>query len=66
MAPLCSYPKKRDYDGPLLGGDRTRPQVVARPIAGRARSVGQIARRERVAARYVKALMPLGFLGPKI
>ena len=35
-------------------------------LAGRVQSVGQIARRDGVAARYVRELMPLGFLSRKI
>ncbi|MDO8434046.1 MAG: recombinase family protein [Candidatus Binatus sp.] len=35
-------------------------------IAGRVQSVGEIAKRDGVAARYVRELMPLGFLAPGI
>ncbi|MDO8430917.1 MAG: recombinase family protein [Candidatus Binatus sp.] len=34
-------------------------------IAGRMQSVGEIAKRDGVAARYVRELMPLGFLAPR-
>jgi len=34
-------------------------------IAGRVQSVGEIAKRDGVAARYVRELMPLGFLAPR-
>src|SRR5208283_390660 len=35
-------------------------------IAGRVQSVDEIAKRDGVAARYVRELMPLGFLPPRI
>ena len=35
-------------------------------LAGRARSVAEIAERERVGSRYVRRLLRLAFLGPEI
>jgi hypothetical protein len=63
----------------VLGGDSSPGRVdlpllkaVARArrwsqdlIAGRVQSVDEIAKRDGVAARYVRELMPLGFLGSR-
>jgi site-specific DNA recombinase len=35
-------------------------------LSGRVRSLGEIAKRERVTGRYVRRLIRLGFLAPKI
>lgn len=35
-------------------------------LSGRVQSVDELARREGVAGRYVRELMPLGFLSPRI
>ncbi len=35
-------------------------------LAGRVPSVGEIAKREGVAGRYMRELMPLGFLAPRV
>ena len=35
-------------------------------VAGRARSIGEIAKREQLTARYVRRVMRLAFLAPRI
>ena len=62
-----------DGHAPPCYVDRALLKTVARAhrwvddlLAGRVRSVGEIAKREQVSPGYVWRLMPLGFLAPKI
>jgi hypothetical protein len=62
-AKILTFPQHR---APRSG---VRPsQLLCRRliVAGQAQSVREIARREKVADRYVRELLPLGFLAPKI
>jgi site-specific DNA recombinase len=53
-------------DHPLLKAVARARGWSADLLSGRAGSVREIARRERVAPRYVRELLPLGFVSPRI
>jgi hypothetical protein len=60
----CSTPNRVDL--PLLKAVARSRKWSQDLLAGRVPSVRAIARREHVAARYVRELLPLGFLAPTI
>ncbi len=63
---LEDNPAPTRFDLPLLKAVARGRRWSQDLLVGRVQSVGQIARRDGVAARYVRELMPLGFLSPKI
>jgi hypothetical protein len=60
----CVTPKSVDL--PLLKAVARGRKWSQDLLAGRVSSVRAIARRERIAARYVRELLPLGFLAPPL
>ncbi len=60
----CSTPNRVDL--PLLKAVARGRKWSQDLLAGRVPSVRALARREQVAARYVRELLPLGFLAPTI